>query len=93
MTTYPQRRIRKAAASTNVQHQSRNSRASSRRKFWAYEVELRSEWFDQRPRFNATAYYSDVGGLDDGPGGSLGEVVKRMGPPRQWGLGGNYGFW
>ena len=27
-------------------------------KVWAYEVGLRSEWFDQRLRFNATAYYS-----------------------------------
>ena len=33
-----------------------------------------------------------VGGLDDGPNGSLGEVVKLMGPPLEWGIGGNYRF-
>jgi iron complex outermembrane receptor protein len=33
-----------------------------------------------------------VGGIDDAPGGSLGEVIKLMGPPRQWGLGARYHF-
>jgi iron complex outermembrane receptor protein len=39
----------------------------------------------------ADVHYA-VGGLDDGPSGSLGEVVKLMGPPREWGLGGQYRF-
>jgi iron complex outermembrane receptor protein len=39
----------------------------------------------------ANAYYA-VGGLDDGPGGSLGEVIKLMGSPREWGLGGQFRF-
>ena len=41
---------------------------------------------------NLTDVHYAVGGLDDGPGGSLGEVVKLMGPPREWGLGGQYRF-
>ena len=41
---------------------------------------------------NLTDVHYAVGGLDDGPGGSLGEVVKQMGPPREWGLGGQYRF-
>jgi len=36
---------------------------------------------------NLTDVHYAVGGLDDGPGGSLGEVVKQMGAPREWGLG------
>jgi iron complex outermembrane receptor protein len=36
---------------------------------------------------NLTDTHYAVGGLDDGPGGSLGEVVKLMGPPREWGMG------
>src|SRR5262249_25782838 len=44
-----------------------NGRASSAEEFtqfepekvWAYEVGLRSEWFDKRMRVNATAFYSD----------------------------------
>ena len=39
----------------------------------------------------ANSHYA-VGGLDDGPGGSLGEVVKLMGSPREWGLGMQYRF-
>lgn len=41
---------------------------------------------------NLTNAHYAVGGLDDGPGGSLGEVVKLMGPPREWGLGAHYRF-
>jgi iron complex outermembrane receptor protein len=37
------------------------------------------------------AHYA-VGGIDDGPSGSLGEVVRQMGPPREWGLGADYRF-
>jgi len=33
-----------------------------------------------------------VGGIDDSPTGSLGEVVKLMGPPRMWGAGVQYRF-
>jgi iron complex outermembrane receptor protein len=33
-----------------------------------------------------------VGGIDDAPGGSLGEVTILMGPPRQWGVGAQYRF-
>jgi iron complex outermembrane receptor protein len=50
-------------------------------------------------RFSFFAFGTDltnshyaVGGLDDGPGGSIGEVVKLMGSPRQWGLGGQFRF-
>jgi len=39
----------------------------------------------------ADVHYA-VGGLDDGAGGSLGEVVKLMGPPRQLGAGGEMEF-
>jgi iron complex outermembrane receptor protein len=44
---------------------------------------------------NLTDVHYAVGGLDDGPGGSLGEVVKLMGPPREWGVGVTLatGFW
>jgi iron complex outermembrane receptor protein len=41
---------------------------------------------------NLTDTHYAVGGLDDGPNGSLGEVVKLMGPPREWGVGGQYRF-
>ncbi len=41
---------------------------------------------------NLTNVHYAVGGLDDGPGGSLGDVVKLMDPPREWGLGGQYRF-
>lgn len=41
---------------------------------------------------NLTNAHYAVGGIDDGPGGSLGEVIKLMGPPRQWGVGGEYRF-
>jgi len=33
-----------------------------------------------------------IGGIDDGARGSLGEVVKMMGAPREWGGGGRYQF-
>jgi iron complex outermembrane receptor protein len=36
---------------------------------------------------NLTDTHYAVGGLDDSPGGSLGEVVKMMGAPREWGVG------
>lgn len=57
------------------------------------------EWREHESRLSffafatnlANAHYA-VGGLDDGPGGSLGEVVKLMGSPREWGLGGQYHF-
>jgi iron complex outermembrane receptor protein len=39
---------------------------------------------------NLTDTHYAVGGLDDGPGGSLGEVVKLMGAPREWGLGATF---
>jgi len=39
----------------------------------------------------ADVHYA-VGGIDDGPTGSLGEVVKLMGPPRAWGIGLQYHF-
>jgi iron complex outermembrane receptor protein len=41
---------------------------------------------------NLTDVHYAVGGLDDGPNGSLGEVVKLMGAPREWGIGGDYRF-
>jgi len=41
---------------------------------------------------NLTDTHYALGGLDDGPNGGLGEVIKLMGPPRQWGLGAQYGF-
>jgi iron complex outermembrane receptor protein len=33
-----------------------------------------------------------IGGLDDGVGGSLGEVVQQMGAPREYGIGAQYRF-
>jgi iron complex outermembrane receptor protein len=39
---------------------------------------------------NLTDTHYAVGGIDDGPTGSLGEVVKLMGPPREWGVGARY---
>jgi iron complex outermembrane receptor protein len=36
---------------------------------------------------NLTDTHYAVGGLDDSPSGSLGEVVKMMGAPREWGVG------
>jgi len=41
---------------------------------------------------NLTAAHYAVGGLDDGPGGSIGEVIKLMGSPRELGLGGQFRF-
>jgi iron complex outermembrane receptor protein len=41
---------------------------------------------------NLTDVHYAVGGLDDGPNGSLGEVVKLMGAPREWGIGAHYRF-
>jgi iron complex outermembrane receptor protein len=41
---------------------------------------------------NLTNAHYAVGGLDDGPGGSLGEVVKLLGSPREWGVGGQFRF-
>ena len=39
---------------------------------------------------NLTDTHYAVGGLDDGPGGSLGEVVKLMGARRECGLGATF---
>jgi iron complex outermembrane receptor protein len=36
---------------------------------------------------NLTDTHYAVGGIDDSAGGSLGEVVKMMGAPREWGVG------
>ncbi|MDY0749021.1 TonB-dependent receptor [Paucibacter sp. R3-3] len=41
---------------------------------------------------NLTGTHYATGGIDDGAGGSLGEVVKLMGAPREWGLGASYRF-
>jgi iron complex outermembrane receptor protein len=41
---------------------------------------------------NLTEAHYAVGGLDDGPGGSIGEVIKLMGSAREWGLGGQFRF-
>jgi iron complex outermembrane recepter protein len=41
---------------------------------------------------NLTNTHFAVGGIDDGPGGSLGEVVKMMGAPLEWGAGARYQF-
>jgi iron complex outermembrane receptor protein len=41
---------------------------------------------------NLTNSHYALGGIDDGAGGSLGEVIKLMGPPRQWGFGAQYQF-
>jgi iron complex outermembrane receptor protein len=41
---------------------------------------------------NITDTHYAVGGIDDTPTGSLGEVVKLMGAPREWGLGAQYRF-
>jgi iron complex outermembrane recepter protein len=41
---------------------------------------------------NLTDVHYAIGGLDDGAGGSLGEVVKLMGAPRQWGVGSEFRF-
>jgi iron complex outermembrane receptor protein len=41
---------------------------------------------------NLTDAHYAVGGLDDGAGGSLGEVIQEMGPPREWGVGGVYRY-
>lgn len=41
---------------------------------------------------NLTDTHYATGGIDDGPGGSLGEVVKLMGAPREWGLGASWRF-
>jgi iron complex outermembrane receptor protein len=39
----------------------------------------------------ADVHYA-VGGIDDSPTGSLGEVTKLMGPPREWGVGLQFRF-
>jgi iron complex outermembrane recepter protein len=41
---------------------------------------------------NVTNVHYAVGGHDDGAGGSLGFVIKQMGPPREWGITGRYRF-
>jgi iron complex outermembrane receptor protein len=41
---------------------------------------------------NLTDTHYATGGIDDGAGGSLGEVVKLMGAPREWGLGATWRF-
>jgi iron complex outermembrane receptor protein len=41
---------------------------------------------------NLTDVHYAIGGLDDGAGGSLGEVIKLMGRPREWGLGAQLRF-
>jgi iron complex outermembrane receptor protein len=41
---------------------------------------------------NLTEAHYAVGGLDDGPGGSIGEVIKLMGSAREWGVGGQFRF-
>jgi iron complex outermembrane receptor protein len=41
---------------------------------------------------NLTDVHYAVGGIDDSPTGSLGEVVKLIGPPREWGIGLQYRF-
>lgn len=41
---------------------------------------------------NLTDTHFATGGIDDGAGGSLGEVVKLMGAPREWGIGAEFRF-
>jgi len=41
---------------------------------------------------NLTDTHYALGGIDDSPTGSLGEVVKLMGPPREWGVSVKYQF-
>jgi iron complex outermembrane receptor protein len=62
-------------------------------------LNARLTWQTPNPRVtlflfgtNLTDTHYAVGGIDDSPTGSLGEVVKLMGPPRQWGLGAGYRF-
>jgi iron complex outermembrane receptor protein len=62
-------------------------------------VNARLTWLTTHPSLSLYAFVTNlgnvhfaIGGLDDGPGGSLGEVVKLMGPPREWGLGAKFSF-
>jgi len=62
-------------------------------------VNARLTWQTPDPRVaihlfgtNLSDTHYALGGLDDGPGGWLGEVIKLMGPPRQWGVGAQYRF-
>jgi hypothetical protein len=41
---------------------------------------------------NLTNSHYALGGLDDGPNGGLGEVLKLMGAPRACGLGAHFGL-
>jgi iron complex outermembrane receptor protein len=41
---------------------------------------------------NLTDEHYAVGGHDDGPNGSLGFVLKQMGPPREWGISAQYRY-
>ena len=62
-------------------------------------LNARVTWQPTDPRLSLFAFGTNLtdthyatGGIDDGPGGSLGEVVKLMGPPREWGLGATWRF-
>jgi len=62
-------------------------------------VNARLTWQTPDPRVsihlfgtNLTNSAYALGGLDDGPNGALGEVIKLMGPPRQWGVGAQFHF-
>ena len=62
-------------------------------------LNARLTWQPVNPRLSLYAFGTNLtdthyatGGIDDGPGGSLGEVVKLMGAPREWGLGATYRF-
>jgi iron complex outermembrane receptor protein len=51
-----------------------------------------SHWSVYVSGTNLTDTHYAIGGIDDGAGGSLGEVVKMMGAPREWSVGGRYQF-
>ena len=82
---------------TRVQYDYGNSPLVSQAPYGLWNARL--TWQKPESRFSFFGFGTDlmnthyaVGGLDDGPGGSIGEVVKLMGSPREWGLGGQYRF-
>jgi iron complex outermembrane receptor protein len=82
---------------STIQYDSSNSPLVAQAPYGLWNARL--TWQPRNPQVsfflfgtNLTNTHYAIGGIDDGPNGSLGEVVKLMGPPREWGLGAQFRF-
>jgi iron complex outermembrane receptor protein len=82
---------------STIQYDYSNSPLVAQRPFSLLNARL--TWQTPNPRVsldlfgtNLTDTHYALGGLDDGPTGGFGEVIKLMGPPREWGVGVHYRF-